>query len=293
MPRCGDRALTGLKSFGEQVENTMPLWRMFLGKQVGRIRGVAATARAGTEAARTGKDRRRPRFFDGLVRRCVQYALRAADAPPIRVVLWNGLEIAPDGGATVATITVRDPLTLVRLLLRPSRHFGDAYIDERMEVSGNLTRFLTTIYRRMLARARPCRRPLLRAWPATKAISRTDARRNAHEHYDLGNDFYRLWLDERLIYTCAYFARSEMTLEEAQVAKLDYICRKLRLRPGQTVVEAGCGWGGAGDAYGPPLWGDRHRLQYFIRAIRRSATSGRHPRPAKSDRIHRRRLAHD
>jgi cyclopropane-fatty-acyl-phospholipid synthase len=62
-------------------------------------------------------------------------------------------------------------------------------------------------------------------------------------HYDLGNDFYAQWLDPELVYTCAYFERPEVGLEEAQVAKLDLVCRKLALRPGETVVEAGCGWG--------------------------------------------------
>jgi len=69
------------------------------------------------------------------------------------------------------------------------------------------------------------------------------ARENIHYHYDLGNDFYRLWLDAQLVYTCAYFPTPEATLEEAQAAKMEQVCRKVRLRPGETVVEAGSGWG--------------------------------------------------
>ena len=69
------------------------------------------------------------------------------------------------------------------------------------------------------------------------------SRRNIHAHYDIGNDFYKLWLDRQLVYTCAYFPIPTATLEQAQTAKLDHICRKLRLQPGETVVEAGCGWG--------------------------------------------------
>ena len=68
---------------------------------------------------------------------------------------------------------------------------------------------------------------------------------NIHRHYDLGNDFYAAWLDrEAMQYTCAYFPEPGMTLEAAQRAKMDHVCRKLRLRPGQRVFEAGCGWGG-------------------------------------------------
>ena len=70
------------------------------------------------------------------------------------------------------------------------------------------------------------------------------ARHNIHYHYDIGNDFYALWLDREMQYTCAYYSRPGMTLEQAQTAKLHHICRKLQLSPGEQVVEAGCGWGG-------------------------------------------------
>jgi cyclopropane-fatty-acyl-phospholipid synthase len=69
------------------------------------------------------------------------------------------------------------------------------------------------------------------------------ARRNIQQHYDIGNDFYRMWLDRDLVYTCAYFDEPDMSLENAQAAKMDHVCRKLRLQPGDTVIEAGCGWG--------------------------------------------------
>ena len=63
-------------------------------------------------------------------------------------------------------------------------------------------------------------------------------------HYDVSNDFYRLWLDERMVYSCGYFARDEASLDQAQEAKLHHICRKLRLRAGQRMLDIGCGWGG-------------------------------------------------
>jgi cyclopropane-fatty-acyl-phospholipid synthase len=69
------------------------------------------------------------------------------------------------------------------------------------------------------------------------------SRHNIHRHYDIGNDFYKLWLDPQLVYTCAYYPTPSATLEEAQIAKMDYVCRKLRLQPGETVIETGCGWG--------------------------------------------------
>ncbi|MFQ3617149.1 MAG: cyclopropane-fatty-acyl-phospholipid synthase family protein [Cyanobacteriota bacterium] len=64
-----------------------------------------------------------------------------------------------------------------------------------------------------------------------------------HHHYDMGNDFYQLWLDPQMVYSCAYFEDEQMSLAEAQAAKLDLICRKLRLSPGETLLDIGCGWG--------------------------------------------------
>jgi cyclopropane-fatty-acyl-phospholipid synthase len=87
---------------------------------------------------------------------------------------------------------------------------------------------------------RPKIRSLLHA---IRVNSKNKSHHNVHHHYDLGNDFYKLWLDERMVYTCAYFEKPTATLDEAQVAKLEHVCRKLNLQPGQTVIDAGCGWG--------------------------------------------------
>ena len=63
-------------------------------------------------------------------------------------------------------------------------------------------------------------------------------------HYDVSNDFYRLWLDERMVYSCAYFTAPGDDLDAAQLRKLDYLCRKLRLKQGERLLDIGCGWGG-------------------------------------------------
>jgi cyclopropane-fatty-acyl-phospholipid synthase len=84
----------------------------------------------------------------------------------------------------------------------------------------------------------------LRCMSFVQANTLSGSRRNIHRHYDLGNEFYRLWLDPGMAYTCAYYSSPSATLEEAQTAKMEYVCKKLQLRPGERVVEAGCGWGG-------------------------------------------------
>ena len=74
--------------------------------------------------------------------------------------------------------------------------------------------------------------------------TRTRDRKNIGYHYDVSNDFYALWLDQRRVYSCAYFQHPDDTLEQAQIAKLDHICKKLRLQPGERLLDIGCGWGG-------------------------------------------------
>lgn len=115
-------------------------------------------------------------------------------------------------------------------------------MDGRLDVDGDLVALLEQVYRHQLEsprRARPV--DWLRRWRNSNPVTR--ARNNVRRHYDLGNDFYRLWLDREMVYTCAYFANPDMTLEEAQAAKLEHVARKLNLRAGETVFEAGCGWG--------------------------------------------------
>src|SRR4029078_9600138 len=73
--------------------------------------------------------------------------------------------------------------------------------------------------------------------------TRLGSRENIHHHYDISNEFYSLWLGETMAYTCAYFPTPVATPDQAQGAKMDHVCRKIRLNRGERVVEAGCGWG--------------------------------------------------
>jgi cyclopropane-fatty-acyl-phospholipid synthase len=123
-------------------------------------------------------------------------------------------------------------------VLRPALEFGEAYAAGRLAVDGDLVAGLESVNRALRGQ------PYQHRAPRPHRLSPVDSRENVHAHYDLGNQFYRLWLDETMAYTCAYFERPDATLEEAQRAKYEHVCRKLRLQPGDLVVEAGCGWGG-------------------------------------------------
>lgn len=166
--------------------------------------------------------------------------LRAIGNPAIRFVLWNGESVSTTHAEPLGTVQVKDRRTLLRLLYHSELEFGEAYTDGRLQVDGDLVSLIETVFR---APASPWAERLLRRSQRPRANTLTGSRDNIHRHYDLGNDFYRLWLDERLVYTCAYFPTPTASLEDAQVAKMELVCRKVGLRPGERVVEAGCGWG--------------------------------------------------
>jgi cyclopropane-fatty-acyl-phospholipid synthase len=177
----------------------------------------------------------------GLVVRWLAGRLQAVLAPAgVGLQLWDGTSSRPAGQA-IGEIRVRDRAALVGLVINPDLHFGESYTSGRVTVDGDMARVVEALCR--LSRPqRPALRERVGLWfaPANDLLT---SRRNATHHYDLGNDFYAAWLDRDLVYTCACYAGPETTLEQAQTAKLDMVCRKLRLQPGETVVEAGCGWG--------------------------------------------------
>ncbi len=162
---------------------------------------------------------------------------------PAAVVLPSGIEVGHGEGPPRARLRIRDRRVLIGLL-GPSAElcFGDAYADGRVEVDGDLLALVESVFRSpddgWAARAGSWWRGHRRRRNSVRR-----ARTNARRHYDLGNDFYALWLDREMVYTCAYFPTCEASLEAAQLAKMEHVARKLRLRPGETVLEAGCGWG--------------------------------------------------
>jgi len=171
--------------------------------------------------------------------------LRILGPIPVRFVLNGEATSPPASSPLLSTVRIRDRRTMAGLLLDPEITFGDAYSDGSIEVEGDLVSLLEVVYRAMQERGKRgwCSRLVSRWLDFQQANTSSGSRRNIHEHYDLGTDFFRLWLDRQLLYTCAYFPTPSSTLDEAQEAKMDLVCRKLQLQRGETVVEAGCGWG--------------------------------------------------
>lgn len=202
--------------------------------------------------------------------RVTGHALRFLDRlfadVPIRdcaIRLWDEATWTPaDALPARYTVVFRSPQALRRVFLNPTElTLGEAFIHGDLDVEGELEDAFALGEallgrRRGLAASLRLLAPLLRL-PARGAEldprsprlrgarhSRRRDRQAIAYHYDVSNEFYALWLDGHMVYTCAYFRTPDDDLDTAQVQKLDLVCKKLRLRPGERLLDLGCGWGG-------------------------------------------------
>lgn len=191
------------------------------------------------------------------------------------VRLWDKAVLDPEPGqAPRFTLVIHRPEAM-RRMFRPATELalGEAYVRGDFDVEGDfesafaLADHLTSLRPRLserlaLARLLMALPPAARALSADREAPKLDGRRHSPErdrravtfHYDVSSSFYALWLDPRMVYSAGYFTDPEDDLEAAQERKLDVICRKLRLSPGERLLDIGCGWGGlvahAGSRYG-------------------------------------------
>ncbi|MGK2963371.1 MAG: class I SAM-dependent methyltransferase [Gemmatimonadaceae bacterium] len=186
-------------------------------------------------------------------------------APRNFAVRVGNITVLDAAGDQVFTLVIRETAS-IRGLFRPpvETSLGNAFLDGHLDVEGDVCMVFPVVDAcRRAARSPRAVAKLVKLWRALPG--RGDAGRHIRReapalrgekhsaerdraaivyHYDLGNDFFQLFLDSRMIYSCAYFRRADDDLEAAQEYKLDQICRKLRLGPGQSLLDVGCGWGG-------------------------------------------------
>ncbi|HUL48188.1 MAG TPA: cyclopropane-fatty-acyl-phospholipid synthase family protein [Steroidobacteraceae bacterium] len=163
--------------------------------------------------------------------------------PPIEFAVRGGARVRATS-APIGRVTFASRAMLVSILADPWLRIGDAYSDGSLTVDGDLVAVLEAVYRASTMGDKPSW--LRRAADLThrsRANTLRGSRDNIHHHYDIGNEFYSLWLGDTMAYTCAYYPTPTATLDEAQTAKMHHVCRKVRLKAGESVVEAGCGWG--------------------------------------------------
>ncbi|HCQ53717.1 MAG: class I SAM-dependent methyltransferase [Brevundimonas diminuta] len=167
----------------------------------------------------------------------------------IRVRLPDGRELTAGPGEPELTAVLSDMKTAVAIAANPDLALGEAFMDGTFQIEGGSVYDFLQLTTSQLA-LRP-RSPKL-TWMqrirrgAEQANDRLHARSNVHHHYDLTVDFYRLFLDDDLQYSCAFFETPDASLEEAQVAKKRRLIDKLLLEPGHSALDIGAGWGGLG-----------------------------------------------
>jgi cyclopropane-fatty-acyl-phospholipid synthase len=202
--------------------------------------------------------------------------LKESASIPLRLELWNGraFDLASEPKVKIG---VTSPSAL-RFLVSPNlMKLGQAYVEGYLRVEGPILEVFRVAESLARVAASRGRRGLRRVWRHTKRGDR-DA---IQYHYDVSNDFYSLWLDRNLVYSCAYFRGESDSLDLAQEQKLDHILNKLMVRPGERFLDIGCGWGAlivrAAKKYGARATGvtlSRNQFEFASRRIREEGLEG-------------------
>ena len=175
----------------------------------------------------------------GLEENAVIHFLRKLDAAPF-LVNYQGTQYKIGDGEPAFTVSINKELDVKELMTSTSLALGEAYMRGDLTIDGDLYEALSHFMGQMDRFSTDTSK-------LKKLIFTSSSKKNQEKevtsHYDIGNDFYRLWLDETLNYSCAYFENENDTLYDAQVHKTDRILKKLYLKPGMELLDIGCGWG--------------------------------------------------
>lgn len=158
-----------------------------------------------------------------------------------KVVFRDGEEMAIGEGEPEFVVNINDSIDKKAILNSTSLALGEAYMDKTIDIEGDLFKALNIVLGKMDEFS--VNNNVLKKIIFT-STSVKNQKEEVSSHYDIGNDFYKLWLDETMLYSCAYFKDESNTLYDAQCNKIDYILKKLNLKEGMSLLDIGCGWGG-------------------------------------------------
>lgn len=162
---------------------------------------------------------------------------------PFAIRYWDGTEEKYGQGEPGIKVIFHDKIPETKLLKDVSLAFGEAYMDGVIDFEGDLQEIIEAVYQGSNSFLEKKTFKELKGFFRPKGTSLKQQEKDIQHHYDLGNDFYALWLDETMSYSCAYFETPEDTLYQAQLNKIDYVLKKLQLHPGEKILDIGSGWG--------------------------------------------------
>lgn len=155
--------------------------------------------------------------------------------------LWDGSSEVYGDGEVKFKIIFNEPIPKSDIIKDPSLTFGEAYMTKKIDIEGSVQKVIESLYNNKESFLRNSDKYAGLLKIATNNIK--NSRNNIEFHYDIGNDFYKLWLDDTMTYSCGYFKSKNDSLFEAQKNKVQHILKKLDLKEGETLLDIGCGWG--------------------------------------------------
>ena len=167
--------------------------------------------------------------------------LKSLFSDPFDIKFWDGEVRRYGEGKSKFKIILNEPIAKTDIINDPSMAFGEAYMTKKLEIQGNLQKVIESLYNNkesFLSNSSKYEDLIKKMVHNVK-----NNKNNIQHHYDIGNDFYRLWLDDTMTYSCGYFKSPNDSLSTAQRNKVEYILKKLCLSEGDTLLDIGCGWG--------------------------------------------------
>lgn len=181
------------------------------------------------------------RYYDRMMeKRLLNSILERIRHGGVRLTYWDGDTYTFGPEKPYYHMTIKSPLAVRRMLRNLSLGFGESYAEGMIEIEGDLEGPV-----RLLAENQAAFATLGKLLPLARLRRNVTKKQRAYiaHHYDVGNDFYKMWLDRSMTYSCAYFKTSSDTLEAAQKQKVEHILKKLQIGKGQTLLDIGSGWG--------------------------------------------------